>query len=269
MVSCSPVSRVLELEGGKQTVAGSEVVCADTVLFPEGGGQNTDRGSINSVPVLSVSRRGTEAVHLVSPAVDWRPGDVVTQRLDWGRRWDNMQQHSGQHLLSAILEKEHNTNTLSWWMAESHPAKVGVSYIELDRAVSSEVERKVSERCNALITAATPVTVQTLSVGDPQLEAAHTRGLPDDHTGPVRVVTIGEVDTNLCCGTHVSNTSQLQVLHLMGSESKVDTCLVFLMIINCLPLTEGKTLPLLPCRRSGLRLPPDLRCSREIADQGS
>ena len=103
MVSCTLVSRVLELEGRKQTVSGSEVVCADTVLFPEGGGQNTDRGTISDVPVLSVSRRGTEAVHLVSPPVSWSPGTVVRQRLDWGRRWDNMQQHSGQHLVSAVL----------------------------------------------------------------------------------------------------------------------------------------------------------------------
>ena len=109
VVSCTAVSRVLELEGRKQTVSGSEVVCADTVLFPEGGGQNSDRGFINDVPVLSVSRRGTEAVHLVSPAVDWSPGTRVRQRLDWARRWDNMQQHSGQHLLSAVLEREHDT----------------------------------------------------------------------------------------------------------------------------------------------------------------
>ena len=154
-------------------------------------------------------------------------------------------------------------------MAETHPAKVGVSYIELDRAVSDEVEARLTERCNAVVTSATPVTVQTFSVGDPQLEAAHTRGLPEDHTGPVRVVSIGDVDTNLCCGTHVSNTSQLQVVHLMGSESKVnrDTLPVF-EDDNCLPIIEGETLPLLPCRWSGLRLPPDLRCSGEIADQG-
>ena len=116
-------------------------------------------------------------------------------------------------------------------MAETHPAKVGVSYIELDREMSAEVEAAVTERCNAVITSATPVTVQTFNVGDPQLDSAHTRGLPDDHTGPVRVVTIGDVDTNLCCGTHVSNTSQLQVVHLMGSESKVEPLAWSLMII--------------------------------------
>ena len=109
VVSCTGVSRVLELDGRKQTVSGSEVVCKDTVLFPEGGGQNSDRGSINSVSVVSVTRRGTEAVHLVVPAVSWLPGTEVKQSLDWARRWDNMQQHSGQHLVSAVLEREHQT----------------------------------------------------------------------------------------------------------------------------------------------------------------
>ena len=108
-------------------------------------------------------------------------------------------------------------------MAESQPSKVGVSYIEIDRQLTEDTLAEVEERCNSVITSALPVTVQTFNVGDPELDAAHTRGLPDDHTGPVRVVTIGDVDTNLCCGTHVSNTSQLQMVHLMGSESKVET----------------------------------------------
>ena len=106
-------------------------------------------------------------------------------------------------------------------MAESQVGKVGVSYIEIDRQLTEETLAEVEERCNAVITSAMPVTVQTFNVGDPELDSAHTRGLPDDHTGPVRVVTMGDVDTNLCCGTHVSNTSQLQMVHLMGSESKV------------------------------------------------
>ena len=171
-----------------------------------------------------------------------------------------MQQHSGQHLLSAVLEKQYDTQvsqaevtqytrinsnwtivcfqTLSWWMAEHTEAKVGVSYIEVDRAVSEEDLAAVQERCNEVIRAALPVTVNTFEVGDPELDQvrhvtctaachtaatcqAHTRGLPSDHVGPVRVVSIPGVDTNLCCGTHVAATSQLQMLHLMGLESKV------------------------------------------------
>ena len=82
----------------------------------------------------------------------------------------------------------------------------------------------VQEQCNDVIRCARPVSVNSYDIGDPALDTAHTRGLPADHTGPVRVVTIGDqdnaVDTNLCCGTHVTNTSQLQIIQLLGTETK-------------------------------------------------
>ena len=79
------------------------------------------------------------------------------------------------------------------------------------------------KKCNQIIRDAREVSVHNYNVGDPALDQAHTRGLPADHVGPVRVVSIsGDVDTNLCCGTHVSNTSQLQMIQLVGAESKVE-----------------------------------------------
>jgi len=220
VVSCKPATRKLEVNGKKQQVTGCELICKDTVLFPEGGGQNSDKGSISGVPVVSVSRNGETAVHFLSAPLDVAQGDKVVQVVDWTRRWDNMQQHSGQHLISAILENEQNINTLSWWMAENTEHKVGVSYIELDNALSDTLMNLVERRCNTIIQSALPMTVSTYQVGDPALDQAHTRGLPADHTGPVRLVSIPGVDSNLCCGTHVSCTSQLQVVKLLHTESK-------------------------------------------------
>ena len=120
--------------------------------------------------VLSVRRAGDTAVHFLETSQDWGPGTAVTQVVDWDRRWDNMQQHSGQHLLSAILENEHNTNTLSWWLAESCASKVGVSYIELDNPVTEATLAAVQERCNEVIRDARPVNVMTYNVGDPELD---------------------------------------------------------------------------------------------------
>ena len=115
-------------------------------------------------------RAGDTAVHLLEAGQDWGPGTVVTQVVDWDRRWDNMQQHSGQHLLSAILENEHKTNTLSWWLAESSASKIGVSYIELDKPVTEATLAAVQERCNEVIRDALPVSVVTYNVGDPELD---------------------------------------------------------------------------------------------------
>ena len=177
-------------------------------------------GTISGVPVMSVTRQGSTAVHFLSSPIQLVEGEKVVQVVDWTRRWDNMQQHSGQHLVSAVLEKEHNINTMSWWMAENSDQKVGVSYIELAQPVSDSTLSAVEDRCNSVIQSGLPMTVTTYQVGDPALDEAHTRGLPADQTGPVRLVSIPGVDSNLCCGTHVSCTSQLQVVQLLYVESK-------------------------------------------------
>ena len=106
-------------------------------------------------------------------------------------------------------------------MAENSGSKVGVSYIELGKTLDENQLLEVQDKCNEVIRDAVTVSVHNYNIGDPELAEAHTRGLPADHAGPVRVVTIAGVDTNLCCGTHVSNTSQLQMIQLLGLDTKV------------------------------------------------
>ncbi|XP_063241006.1 alanyl-tRNA editing protein Aarsd1-B isoform X1 [Bacillus rossius redtenbacheri] len=211
VVSCEEAELKVVSNGKKTTVKGYEVVLEDTILFPEGGGQPCDTGSLDGVPVLQVTRRGAQAVHFV--AAPLAVGAAVRQRLDWGRRLDHMQQHSGQHLISAIAEIEFGYATSSWWLGEE------VSYIELDtQSVKKEEMDRMEEIVNEKIRAATPVTVKVFEEGDPQLTADRARGLPEDHVGPVRVVTIQGVESNMCCGTHVSNLSQLQAIKLLHAE---------------------------------------------------
>ena len=98
---------------------GYNVILEDTILFPEGGGQSTDWGYLNERLVKNVSRRGAEALHFVEAEENDAPfnvGDEVRQKVDWERRWDHMQQHSGQHLITAIFDKELGYGTKSWWL---------------------------------------------------------------------------------------------------------------------------------------------------------
>jgi len=228
VLSSIPAKRKVEQGGKKVEVQGFEVVFEDTVLFPEGGGQNTDKGFIGEVEVVDVTRRGDKAVHFLKGGFE--VGSSVKQVVDWTRRFDNMQQHSGQHIISAILENEHHINTMSWWMAENTEAKVGISYIELDKPVTPEISRSVEDRCNQIIKDAIPVTVHVYQPGDPGLDKGHTRGLPADHTGPVRLVQVGDVDSNLCCGTHVSNLSHLQAVKLLYCENKKGKTLLYFLV---------------------------------------
>ncbi|XP_059686416.1 alanyl-tRNA editing protein Aarsd1 isoform X1 [Gavia stellata] len=221
VVSCRAAE--LRPEGGGEPVRGFQVVLEDTILFPEGGGQPDDRGLIGDVPVLRVTRRGPEAVHFVQAALE--PGAEVLLSLDWERRFDHMQQHSGQHLITAIAEQMFGFKTTSWELARQR------SVIELDTpSMTAEQIEALERSVNEKIRERVPVIVRELAADDPEIETVRSRGLPDDHTGPVRVVDIKGIDSNMCCGTHVSNLSDLQVIKLLGTEKgkKNKTNLVFL-----------------------------------------
>jgi Ser-tRNA(Ala) deacylase AlaX len=88
-----------------------------TVLFPEGGGQPHDTGYIDNVKVYNVQREKIAHVHYTKEPIE--VGKQVSLSVDWDRRWDHVQQHSGQHLLSAVMEQEpFNIETISWTLGE-------------------------------------------------------------------------------------------------------------------------------------------------------
>uniref|UniRef100_A0A8C3PH47 CS domain-containing protein n=5 Tax=Neoaves TaxID=3078114 RepID=A0A8C3PH47_9CHAR len=185
--------------------------------------QPDDRGFIGEVPVLRVTRRGPEAVHFVPAPLE--PGAAVLLSLDWDRRFDHMQQHSGQHLITAIAEQMFGFKTTSWELGRQR------SFIELDTpSMTAEQVEALERSVNEKIRERVPVRVRELAADDPEIETVRSRGLPDDHAGPVRVVDIEGIDSNMCCGTHVSNLSDLQVIKLLGTEKgkKNKTNLVFL-----------------------------------------
>src|SRR5512138_1354868 len=95
-----PYARSLEttVVGRGADEAGAYIVLADTILFPEGGGQPADHGTVEGVRVRDVQTRGAEIRHYVEAGV---PTRHVRVELDWARRFDHMQQHTAQHLLTA------------------------------------------------------------------------------------------------------------------------------------------------------------------------
>ena len=98
--------------------------------------------------------------------------------------------------------------------------QVGVSYIELEKNLSPEEMAEVEFDCNEAIRKHIDVVVKFHQKGDPELSEAHTRGLPADFSGPIRVIHIQDYDSNMCCGTHVSNLAHLQAVKLLSSENR-------------------------------------------------
>ena len=196
----------------------------DTVLFPEGGGQPFDKGTITilnngaavasepkTVEVNAILRDKLKAVHIVDEPLE--PGTQVKLQVDWDRRLDIMQQHTGQHLLSAVFDTL-KLDTLSWSMGDI------INYIELPEKVSDEVVQQVQQRVNELIFEAHPIHVVTRDDHGVEIDTSH---LPDDYDqskGVVRIVKIGDdIDSNPCCGTHLSNTAQIGSIVLLNQTS--------------------------------------------------
>lgn len=210
-MSCQPKKLEQVVNGKKKKVECFAVTFEDTVLFPEGGGQPDDHGRVNDATVLRVIRNGGEAVHYLDKELEI--GAEVKQIVDWSRRHDHMQQHSGQHLITAIADNKYNYATTSWYLGEN------ISYIEMDTPqIKSEEMKIIEDEVNEKIRNCTPVTITEYDSQDPKLREVRTRGLPDDVVGPVRVVTIEGVESNMCCGTHVRNLADLQAIKLTHTE---------------------------------------------------
>ncbi|KAA8581746.1 hypothetical protein FQN60_003327 [Etheostoma spectabile] len=181
VVSCCPAELKHEVSGKKETLKGFNVKLQDTILFPEGGGQPDDHGLIGDVPVLRVTRQGPEAVHFVGSPLG--VGQEVRVQVDWERRFDHMQQHSGQHLITALADTLFGYKTTSWELGRQR------STIELDTpSVKPAQLQALEEAINEKIRVHVPVTIQLLSIDDPAVEKVRSRGLPDDHAGPIRIV---------------------------------------------------------------------------------
>lgn len=185
-----------------------------TILYPEGGGQPADRGVLSSggraVAVVDVQRVDGEIVLTTTGPVE---GDVAVQ-VAWERRFDHMQQHTGQHLLTAVLQDGFGLATTSFHLGTD------VCWIELDGPglppdVLVSAEATVAEA----IRAARPVRWREVRPEDLDGLGVRTRGLPDGFDGPVRLVEIEGIDLNTCGGTHLTNTAQLEALVLLTPEA--------------------------------------------------
>lgn len=220
VVSCNPYKPILsskdkqnknlkKSEEASDKLFGLEL--QDTNLFPEGGGQPYDTGSIylpdkTKVDVLKVLRDGLKAVHVIPTHIE--PGTKVSLNVDWERRVDIMQQHTGQHLISAIFDT-FNLETLSWSMGEE------INYIELpekvDEAKVSEANRLINEKIFENL----PIKVVTPDEHGGEIDTSNIPADYDLSKGVVRVVTIDGLDTNPCCGTHLQSTGQIQAVSLL------------------------------------------------------
>jgi Ser-tRNA(Ala) deacylase AlaX len=183
-----------------------------TIFYPEGGGQPPDRGTIGGIDVVDVQSRGDRILHFLSRAAE--ADREVDVEIDAGLRFERSQQHTAQHLLTAILADRYGLPTTSFHLGEISSA------IEVAGPVPSRARLDALEdEVNAEIRADRAVRSRWVSRDNLAVLDVRTRGLPEGHEGPVRLVEIEGVDLNTCGGTHIARLAEIQILHILDAES--------------------------------------------------
>ena len=183
------------------------LVLEATCFYPEGGGQPGDRGEIDGVKVVEVIEEQGEILHLLEKEVQ---AEKVKGKIDWARRYDLMQQHSGQHLLSQVFFELLGAETLSFHLGEE------TASIELDLARLSEADQERVERRSAeIIFENRPI--KTYFVEEREVNQIPFRKRPVK-SGLIRVVEIDQFDYSACGGTHVRQTGEIGLVKITGQE---------------------------------------------------
>lgn len=189
---------------------GSQVALDQTAFYPEGGGQPADHGMLGGVPVTDVQVDEDGVIwHALAGPLDT---DEVIGVIDWPRRLDHMQQHHGQHLLSAAFEELFHLPTVSFHLGPES------STIDLLAASLTAAEAEAAEaRVNQVIWEDRPVEARV--VPREELAAIPLRK-PPTVAGPVRVVSVPGFDHSACGGTHPRATGTVGLLHIRRTERR-------------------------------------------------
>jgi alanyl-tRNA synthetase len=181
------------------SVDGVRVRLDKSAFYPTSGGQLFDLGTLGGSRVVDVVDEEVAVAHVLEAPPSFTAGAEVMGEVDWKRRFDHMQQHTGQHLLSALLEDMAGAKTVSvHFGAESATIDADIEGLSREKAT------KIEARANAVVSENRPVTVSFE-------DAASAQGLrkASDRTGELRIVTIDGIDRSACGGTHVRATGEV------------------------------------------------------------
>lgn len=180
-----------------------------TIFYPNlAGGQPGDKGTINGIEVLEAYEEGNDIIHVLKDNIH---SDKVKMSIDWNTRFDYMQQHSGQHLLSSVFYKLFNGETIGFY--------IGREYVYIDvniPKISYEEIEKVESFANKIIFS--NFSIKSYTVEREDMDKLPVRKDPKINSN-IRIVEIDEIDFSPCCGTHVRSTGEIGIIKIRKVES--------------------------------------------------
>ncbi|MDO4314493.1 MAG: alanine--tRNA ligase-related protein [Oscillospiraceae bacterium] len=184
-----------------------KVVLDRTAFYPEGGGQPADHGMLGNAAVTDVHEKDGVIFHTCDKAVE--TGESLTGVIDWARRFDHMQQHSGEHILSGILCAAYHCDNVGFHLGADTVT------IDYNADISWEQALEAERRANEVIWADRPAEIAFPSPAE--LAALDYRS-KKELTGRVRIVTFPEADCCACCGTHVARAGQVGLVKVLSCQ---------------------------------------------------
>jgi len=196
------------------------VVLDRTLFYPESGGQPCDTGTINGLQVVNVTEKDGIIFHTVQGRL--KQGEAVHGNVDWDQRFDHMQQHTGQHILSAAFARIYNAKTIGFHLGREYVT------IDIDKSITDR------EKLSEVETLASSVVFNNKKVNILEKSREQAVSLPlrkppavDDEI--LRIVEIEDFDMIACCGTHVRTTGEVGVVKILKAEKyKSGTRIYFL-----------------------------------------
>ena len=201
VVACAP------RPAAGESPAGYAVELDATAFYPTSGGQPFDTGTLGGARVLDVIDDEERIVHVVDAAL--AAGDAVSGAIDWPRRFEHMQQHTGQHVLSAAFERVCANRTESFHLgAES-------CSIDLAREVSARDVATVVDEANRIVWEDRPVAIRFVTAEE---AAALPLRKEPARAGTLRLIDVEDFDLSACGGTHVARTGGIGIIAVSGWE---------------------------------------------------
>jgi alanyl-tRNA synthetase len=186
---------------------GHRVYLDRTAFYPTSGGQPFDLGTLGGVAVQDVIDEEDRIAHVLAVPLS---ASEVSGTIDWDRRYDHMQQHSGQHLLSAVLEEMFKIRTVSFHLG------AGSSTVDVEAAsLTPQQLERVEQRCADIVAEARPVRI-TFEDASATLELRKA----SNRTGTLRIVSIDNLDRSACGGTHLRTAAEIGPVFL-GKLEKI------------------------------------------------